>query len=187
MERHVHATWAFDSGATLCFEDPRRFGLLRVFRSLGVLKEHWAALGPDALTITSDDLGRALQKTRRPIKAALLDQRLLAGVGNIYADESLFLARVNPQIPADRLSPKHAARLAEAIRRVLAQAVEAGGSTLRDYADADGRPGSYQQRHAVYGRAGLVCSACPSRLSTGLVGQRTTVWCPRCQPARLGG
>ncbi len=183
-DRHTHAVWTLSSGARFRFHDPRRFGALRVFRSPDDLTEHWAALGPDALAITGDELHRALQRTDRPIKAALLDQAILAGVGNIYADESLHLARINPRVRASRLSLAHATTLAAAIRSILTQSVQAGGSTLRDYSDANGRPGSYQARHAVYGRSGLPCPSCARPLTTALLAQRTTVWCRACQPLR---
>lgn len=180
---HLHASWRFRRG-TLCFTDPRRFGALRIFRSTAALDEHFSTLGPDALNITTDDLARAVHGSRRPIKAALLDQALLAGVGNIYADEALFLARINPRTTAARISAPATHRLADAIRTVLAESVSAGGSTLRDFADADGRPGAYQASHRVYGRGGLPCPNCGSPLSTRLLAQRTTVWCPDCQPAK---
>lgn len=184
LDRHTHAIWSLDSGVCFCFRDPRRFGALRVFRSCDALEAHWAALGPDALTISGRALHDALTGSNRPIKAALLDQQVLAGVGNIYADESLHIARINPRFRGRRLSLLQADALAEAIRTVLSQAIAAGGSTLRDYTDADGRAGSYQSRHAVYGRAGLPCPTCSLVLSTALLAQRTTVWCSGCQPLR---
>lgn len=182
-DKHTHAIWTLDSGARFRFHDPRRFGALRVFRSRGELDEHWSSLGPDALTITGSELHAALAGSRRAIKAALLDQSVLAGVGNIYADESLFLSRISPRFRADRLSDTHAELLAASIRKILTQSVSDGGSTLRDYSDADGKPGSYQSRHAVYGRAGLPCPNCGRALSGALLAQRTTVWCRVCQPA----
>ncbi len=184
---HVHAHWSLNTRGHFHFHDPRRFGALRVFRSLAALHEHWSALGPDALTITTDQLAAALTNTDRPIKAAILDQAVLAGVGNIYADESLHLARIHPRIRARRLALPQVDALAAAIRHVLAQAVAAGGSTLRNYTDADGRPGSFQSRHAVYGRAGESCLTCSSPLASALLAQRTTVWCPHCQPTRSRG
>lgn len=183
-DRHTHAIWTLDSGIRVRFHDPRRFGALRVFRSRDALNEHWAALGPDALAITGAELHNALAGSNRPIKAALLDQAVLAGVGNIYADESLHIAKLNPRFRACRFSPLQANALAAAIREVLTHAIAAGGSTLRDYTDADGRPGSYQSRHAVYGRAGLPCPTCSRPLSSALLAQRTTVWCRGCQPLR---
>ncbi len=183
-DAHTHAVWTMDSGARFRFHDPRRFGGLRVFASRGELEAHWALLGPDALTIRGEELRSALAGSKRAIKAALLDQGVLAGVGNIYADESLFRSGINPRFRADRLSDEQVALLASSIREILTHAVSDGGSTLRDYADAEGKPGSYQSRHAVYGRGGLPCQTCGRMLATGLLVQRTTVWCRGCQPAR---
>ena len=182
--RHVHARWEFAGGA-LHFRDPRRFGALRIFRSLDALREHWSTLGPDALSIQDEELAGALAGSDRPIKAALLDQCVLAGVGNIYADEALFLSHVHPRARTCRLRPAQVATLASMIRLVLNRAIEHGGSSIRDYTDGSGRRGSYQDRHGVYGRAGLPCLICHRKLSSGLVAQRTTVWCATCQPLTL--
>jgi formamidopyrimidine-DNA glycosylase len=184
---HVHATWRVEDGGggstrgRLVFRDPRRFGQLRAIPTLGDLAVHWSALGPDALTIAGPALGGALSGSARAVKAALLDQAVLAGVGNIYADESLFEARVAPDRPAGSLTGEEVERLAGAIRRILAAAVAAGGTTLRDYTDADGRPGAYAVDHRVYGRSGGACVVCGALLRTGQLAQRTTVWCPACQ------
>lgn len=183
-DAHTHALWTLDSGLRFRFHDPRRFGSLRVFRSLPDLSTHLASLGPDALSISDTELRTALTSAHRPVKAALLDQSVLAGVGNIYADEALFLAGVHPAAIAARLPAEAISRLAEAIRSVLGAAVQAGGSTLRDYADANGTPGAYAASHRVYGRAGLPCLTCGQTLSRSLLAQRTTVWCPHCQPRR---
>jgi formamidopyrimidine-DNA glycosylase len=179
---HIHATWRLDDGARLLFRDPRRFGGLWTFPSLDALRTaRWAALGPDALTLTAPDLAAALAGSRRAVKAALLDQSAIAGVGNIYADEALFVARIRPQRPAAKLTPPEVLRLATAIRAVLEQATESGGSTLRDYVDAGGQAGRHQLAHAVYGRGGEACLVCGGGLRSTLVAQRTTVYCPRCQ------
>lgn len=180
---HVHVTWRLPDGR-MVFDDARRFGGVRLFASAAALKEHLAALGPDALSIEGAELRAALAKADRPIKACLLDQAVLAGVGNIYADEALFLANIAPAQRASSLSPADVDRLAAQTRRVLEDAVLAGGSSIRDYADAQGNAGAYQLAHKVYGRAGEPCVICGSVLSAGVMAQRTTVWCPRCQPAR---
>lgn len=182
-EKHDHAAWWLDDGSRVVFNDPRRFGGLWVFGSFAELDaDRWARLGPDALTIGAGELWRRLRGTSRAVKAALLDQRVLAGVGNIYADEALWLSGISPRRPARRLGPEGAARLALALREVLAGAVDAGGSTLRDFADAMGRAGSYRGSHAVYGRSGLPCQRCGAPLASTLLAQRTTVWCRACQP-----
>lgn len=179
---HVHAHWKLDQGERLLFRDPRRFGGLWSFPSLAALHAaRWDALGPDALTLRGADLARALAGTRRPIKAALLDQRAVAGVGNIYADEALFASGIDPARPANSLSPDQARDLAREIRRVLRQAIHAGGSSLRDYRTLEGARGSFQSRHRVYARGGLPCRRCGARLESLTIAQRTTVRCPSCQ------
>lgn len=179
---HAHARWVFDDGTTLVFRDPRRFGGLWSYSTLDALRaERWAALGPDALRVTTRHLASALAAARRPVKAALLDQTILAGVGNIYADEALFRANIHPARSAASLSTTEVERLTESIRAVLREAVRAGGSTIRDYAGSDGSPGRQQERHLVYGRGGQPCVRCGTPLTTSLVAQRTTVACRTCQ------
>lgn len=182
VPNHTHALWRLDDGARLAFVDHRRFGGLWAWPSVDGLCAHWSAtLGPDALTVTSAALAKGLASAQRPVKAALLDQRVLAGVGNIYADEACFEARVAPHAVAAGLGRQAVARLARAIRRILADSITRGGSTLRDYADASGTPGGYQTGHRVYGRGGLVCTVCDRILRSEQLAQRTTVWCPSCQ------
>lgn len=182
---HVHASWelAHPSGTVvwLLFRDPRRFGGLWTFPRAELLDAHWAHIGPDALAITGEHLHRHEGARARPIKSALLDQALLAGVGNIYADEALFRAGLAPQRSGRTLTPDNWHALAAALRTLLAEAVEAGGTTLRDYRDADGRTGNAGAAHAVYGRAGHPCLRCGTTLVTAMISQRTTVWCQQCQ------
>ncbi len=182
-QTHVHATWTLSNSAgQLLFRDPRRFGGLWTFPSLDALTTtRWSTLGPDALTVTAPQLADALKGSRRATKAALLDQAVLAGVGNIYADESLFIAGINPRRLASALKPPQIDALASAIREVLARSISTGGSTLRDYRDANGQAGSSQLTHAVYGRSAQACLRCSTRLRHAQVAQRTTVWCPNCQ------
>ncbi|MEX0653987.1 MAG: bifunctional DNA-formamidopyrimidine glycosylase/DNA-(apurinic or apyrimidinic site) lyase [Phycisphaeraceae bacterium] len=183
--KHVHALWQFDDGSTLEFRDPRRFGGLWTFASEQALHAtRWAGLGEDALRITPARLHRQLQATRRPLKAALLDQTLVAGLGNIYVDELLFTARLPPLRPAYTLTGPETASLVRHMRTLLARAIAAGGSTLRDYVNGEGDPGGYQFRHRVYGRAGLRCRRrhCRGVVHTRLIAGRTTASCPRCQP-----
>ena len=180
---HVHVVWTLDDGSHVLFRDPRRFGGIWVFASFDALRStRWSALGPDALTVGGRALHARLGHTARPVKAALLDQSVIAGVGNIYADEALFLSRIHPATRSEDLDATDAARLARAIRGVLRQSIGAGGSTLRDYADAAGAPGKFQLNHRVYGRAGEACTACGISLESAVLAQRTTVWCPLCQP-----
>ena len=179
---HVHVVWRLGDGGRLAFRDPRRFGGIWTCRDeADLLSRRWGILGPDAATIRASDLAAGLRASRRSIKAALLDQRVIAGVGNIYADEALFRARILPQRPGGSLTGAEVAVLCRAIRAILRDAIEAGGSTLRDYRDAEGRAGGYQERHSVYGRGGQACRVCSGMLGSAVIGQRTTVWCPACQ------
>lgn len=176
---HVHATWRLDDGGVVVYRDPRRFGWLRPLADLERLGELWASLGPDALTLTATQLSGGLRGTRRTIKAALLDQRVVAGVGNIYADELLHAAGVSPAKIG--CGPSEVKRIAAETRKTLLRAIRAGGSTIRDFVSADGGIGSYQRQHAVYGRGGAPCRRCGSVLLQTTIAQRATVWCPSCQ------
>ncbi len=182
---HVHIRWRLDDGSSVLFRDPRRFGGVWAFTSVDELhRQRWNALGPDALAISTADLRLGLGRSTRAIKACLLDQTVLAGVGNIYADEALFLAGLNPHTPATDLTPAQVRRLAGAVRSVLKAAVAARGSTLRDFMDAEMRSGSQQSRFRVYSRAGKPCRRCGRVLLGSTVSQRTTTHCPACQPRK---
>ena len=182
---HAHVGWEVErpeSGrASLRFVDPRRFGGVWTLGTVGALEARWSLLGPDAGRVDAGVLTRSIGTSVRPIKAALLDQRVVAGVGNIYADESLFAAGIAPARLACSLTPEEVERLAVAVREIIALAVDAGGSTIRDYVDAEGRGGSAQFLHKVYGKGGGACVRCRGDLASGVLAQRTTVWCPRCQ------
>jgi formamidopyrimidine-DNA glycosylase len=183
LPQHTHAIWwlGLPGAGRLVFRDPRRFGGLWLFRDAPGADAWLDQLGPDALTITARQLGGALAGAYRPIKAALLDQSLLAGVGNIYADEALYRAHLLPQRSAAGLGREEVADLARAIRVVLREAVRSRGSTLRDYRDPEGRSGAAQLAHQVYGRAGAPCLRCRRPLTLTRVAQRATVVCASCQ------
>ncbi len=165
----------------LRFVDPRRFGGLWW---LGTDRSPDTAIGPEPLTLRPAQLVRRLAATHRPIKNALLDQRLIAGLGNIYVDESLFTAGIHPLRPADELAPAEVARLNRAIKSTLRKALRHRGSTLRDYRDADGNPGDFQNLHRVYARAGQPCKICRAPLHRLVLAGRSTHFCPACQPLR---
>jgi formamidopyrimidine-DNA glycosylase len=185
LPNHTHATWQLSNQTLIHFTDPRRFGHLTWFPNLASLIHHrWQHLGPDALTITPSQLAQALAQTTRAIKPALLDQSLLAGVGNIYADEALHLAKIHPKRPAHRLKPPETDRLAHAITTILEAAVHAGGSTIATYRSPTGDPGNHQLAHRVYARAAQPCLTCTTPLKAETLAQRTTTWCPTCQPFR---
>jgi formamidopyrimidine-DNA glycosylase len=183
-ERHVHVVWKLSRrGETkfLLFRDPRRFGFIEACASMEKLERSLEHLGPDALNISASQLRAALHGRRSPVKAALLNQRLLAGVGNIYADEALHIARIYPARPCEHLGSDDFARLAAAIRKVLRMSLERGGSSIRDYRSSTGHRGGFQRRHQVYGRGGKPCLGCNTVLRVTRVAQRTTVFCPQCQ------
>ena len=185
---HVHLIWQFDptgpsdAPCTLRFRDPRRFGGLWTFATQQALyAQRWHALGEDALRVTPMRLHRQLQGTRRALKAALLDQNLVAGLGNIYVDELLFACGLAPGRLAHTLSPEEARKLVRRMRSLLHRAIASGGSTLRDYVDGDGAAGGFQRLHRVYGRGGSPCRRCRRTLATAVVAGRTTVFCGACQ------
>lgn len=184
--KHIHCTWqlALENNlrGKLVFRDPRRFGCISVYRSIEDLQEtRWSKLGPESPTITTRILKQQLNKTIRPIKAALLDQAILAGVGNIYADEALFAAKVHPMTPAQSIEGKPCADLARSLRSVLKRAIAAGGSSISDYVDGNGQAGSFSTKHKVYQRAGKPCVNCKAPLSQTTIAQRSTVYCENCQ------
>jgi formamidopyrimidine-DNA glycosylase len=182
VDKHTHVIWRFESGVTAGFRDPRRFGGVWVHDTFEQLvAERWKQLGPDALLATADQLADALAGSRRPIKAALLDQFVIAGLGNIYVDELLFQAGLNPLTHAVKLKRVHVERLVELMRPLLQRAIESGGSTLRDYADARGQAGGFQHLHQVYGRGGEACVTCGATLKSIVLAGRTTVFCGGCQ------
>lgn len=172
-----------DSGAVLIYHDVRRIGTLRL-----LAPREWAEwearVGPEPLAegFTARDLHRALGRTRQPIKKALMDQQLLAGVGNIYANEALFAAGIDPSRPAAAVSEAAWPPLHRALRRILRRAVEAEGSTIRDYRTGNGTPGGFQLALKVYGREGEPCVVCGTPLvGTHAIDARITVFCHRCQ------
>lgn len=183
QDTHTHVIWYLTGGGRLTFRDPRRFGGLWTFCSVEALWTHrWFRLGEDALRITPRGLHKKLARTGRAIKAVLLDQAVLAGLGNIYVDEILFACGIHPLAPGRSVTMKDTARLVRQMRSILRRAVRAGGSTLRDYTGATGQPGGFQLEHKVYGRAGALCVRCRTRLSSMRIAGRTSVFCPKCQP-----
>lgn len=181
---HTHVVFRMGE-RELRFSDPRRFGQVSV-AVRGAERDHpsLAELGPDPLVDTVDgDLMYELCQTRRPVKLLLLDQRALAGIGNIYASEALWEARIRPTLPAQRLSRARAAALAAAVRAVLERALGNGGTSLRDFVDADGRQGEHSHYLRVYDRGGERCPrrGCGGTIRRTVLGGRATFHCPRCQ------
>jgi formamidopyrimidine-DNA glycosylase len=181
--KHTHLILSLDGvsngrGRWLHYSDTRRFGRLRVTSRL---QEELSELGPDPLEISGEEFFGLLRSRRVMLKSLLLNQRFLRGIGNIYADESLFRAGIHPTTPAARLSRKRADRLYHGIRETLFQAIEQGGSSISDYVDGRGRRGSFQRLHRVYRRTGEPCLRCGSRIRKIVVSSRSTHFCPRCQ------
>jgi formamidopyrimidine-DNA glycosylase len=180
--KHVHVVWELEGGVLLEYRDPRRFGGVWTFAGRGGLWEaRWGSLGPDALRITAEQLHERLGASRRAVKAALLDQSVVAGLGNIYVDELLYRCGIHPKTPSGVLGIDRLRVMVGEMRLLLRGAIRSGGSSVRDYVDAKGRRGWFQVRHEVYGRAGQLCGRCGQRLRSMPVGGRTTVYCPRCQ------
>lgn len=185
-ERHEHVRFSLEApdGARLdlAFVDPRRFGGISLHPTWSrAIEQRIAAMGPDALSIDPEALADRLAGRDRPIKSALLDQGLVAGLGNIYVDEVLHLAGVRPSRRCRRVSRATLLEVARLVPMVLGGAIGAGGSTLRDYRDASGRPGSAQTLHRVYGRSGRPCLGCGTTLRSRAVGGRSSCFCPSCQ------
>ncbi len=166
----------------LTLRDPRRFGVIDFIPAGMELDDpRLRTLGPEPLEIQGSALREAFRGKRGIVKAALMDQRTIAGLGNIYACEALFRAGVSPRKPAGSLGPVRSERLAKAIREVLAEAVESGGSTLRDHAGIGGEPGWFQHRFAVYGREGKSCPGCGKAVRRLVQAGRSTFYCTSCQ------
>ena len=182
-KKHDHIDWLLDNGQRLRFHDPRRFGALLWTTDDPAEHELIAHLGPEPLsdTFNADYLFGASRGRKAPVKAFIMDGRIVVGVGNIYASEALFMAGIRPQTPAGKISRPRYARLVEAIKTVLANAIRQGGTTLRDFVGGDGKPGYFAQQLNVYGRAGQPCRRCSGTIREQIIGQRNTFFCPRCQ------
>lgn len=182
-DKHTHFILTLSRDWRLMYRDIRRFGRIRVLNDAG-LRELEERLGPEPLSkdFTAGYLQKALAGRRAPVKALLLNQKIIAGLGNIYVDEALFRSRIAPQTPGDRLSGRAIRPLVDAIREVLREAIKHRGTTLSDYYDPESRRGGFQDRLRVYGRAGEPCRICSQPIRRGVVAQRGTHWCPKCQP-----
>ena len=175
--KHTHAILTFDRGVLL-YDDSRQFGCIELHDSFPA---RVARLGPEPLEVPFEEFAAGLKRRKTRIKALLLNQAFLRGVGNIYADESLFRAGIHPMALAYRLRADRPRRLFDAIREVLAEAIDAGGSSISDYVDAEGRKGFFQFSHRVYQRTGESCLQCGTPIRRVLVAQRSSHFCPKCQ------
>ena len=176
IQKHTHLIAKLQSGRELRFVDPRRFGRLSV-----AIDGDFAALGSEPLEITAEPFIALFRGRKTPIKSALLNQKLLRGVGNIYADESLFRAGIRPRRRAANITGEQFRKLHRAVQEVLSEAIALGGSSISDYVDADGEEGVFQLQHRVYGREGEPCLVCKTPIKRVVIGGRSSHYCPKCQ------
>ena len=184
LGKHDHLVLETEEGRRLSLQDPRRFGSIDLIATAELASfPAFAALGPEPLgpELTADFLAERLKGRAAPIKAMLLDQRIVAGLGNIYVCEALNLARINPRTPAGKLTKARLRLLVDAIHAVLEAAIDAGGSTLRDYARPDGQLGYFSKQFRVYGREGEPCPCGKGVVQRQVDAGRSTFWCPACQ------
>jgi formamidopyrimidine-DNA glycosylase len=178
---HTHAVLTLADRREVRFVDPRRFGRLSIVRPTGEQPRGYTGPGAEPTTISAEDFAKLFRGRKLAVKAALLNQSILHGVGNIYADEALFRAHIRPRRQAGRLTHAELTRLHAALQQVLAHAIQLGGSSVSDYVDAAGIRGFFQLEHKVYSRAGEPCKDCGTTLKKIIVGGRTTVYCSHCQ------
>jgi len=176
IKKHTHAIAKLASGRELRFIDPRRFGRISI-----VSNGDFAGTGLEPLDIDLESCMGLFRGRKTPIKSALLNQKLLGGVGNIYADESLFRAGIRPRRRAGTLTREQFRKLHSSLKRVLNEAIRAGGSSISDYVDADGEEGFFQLRHRVYGREGEPCLVCKTPIKRIVIAGRSSHYCPKCQ------
>jgi len=176
VERHTHAILRLSSGRELRFVDPRRFGRLSIARAAD-----FDAGGVEPLEVDLDRFLTLFHRRKTPIKSALLNQKLLRGVGNIYADESLFRAGIRPRRRASTITRQQLGKLFVAVKEVLQEAIALGGSSISDYVDADGKEGFFQLQHRVYGREGEPCLVCKTPIKRVVIAGRSSHYCPKCQ------
>jgi formamidopyrimidine-DNA glycosylase len=175
--KHTHVVLTLDDGVLL-FDDSRQFGC---FQFSEEFPARVARLGPEPLEVSFDDFAAALKRHKTRVKALLLNQRFVRGVGNIYADEALFRAGIHPLAIASRLRGERPRKLYDGLQAVLREVIEAGGSSISDYVDAQGRRGLFQFSHRVYQRTGEACVNCGTAIRRIAVTQRSSHFCPKCQ------
>jgi formamidopyrimidine-DNA glycosylase len=180
--KHTHVWFGLDDGRELRYTDPRRFGRM-AYLTGALLAEELTAFGADPLLVSAEEFASRIRSRNTQIKALLLDQSVLRGVGNIYADEGLWRARIHPARRGAALSEKQAATLRKVLQDVLRKAILARGSSISDFLDAEGQPGEYQRHHRAYGREGKRCYRCRTVIRRVIVAGRSSYFCPKCQPA----
>lgn len=182
-EKHEHIDVILENNMCLRYKDPRRFGSFLWSSSL--VNEHklFKHLGPEPLTdaFNIDDFYPKAQLKKAPIKTLIMDGKVVVGVGNIYASEALFKSGIHPKRAANKVSRKRLINLVAAIKLILSQAIEQGGTTLKDFVNTEGKPGYFQQTLNVYGRGKQACTICKTPIKQTVIGQRSTFYCPKCQ------
>ena len=179
--KHTHVWFGLDDGRELRYTDPRRFGRM-AYLTGALLAEELTAFGADPLLVSVDEFASRIRSRKAQIKALLLDQSVLRGVGNIYADESLWRAKIHPARRGAALTKKQATTLRKVLQDVLRKAILARGSSISDFLDAEGQPGEYQRHHRAYGREGKRCLRCGWTIRRVIVAGRSSYFCPKCQP-----
>jgi formamidopyrimidine-DNA glycosylase len=182
LEKHTHVLFGLDDGRELRFTDARRFGRMAYLAGEALAAE-LRRFGADPLLVSAQEFTERIRRSKARIKALLLDQSVLRGVGNIYADESLWSARIHPARSGASLAVKEVALLRKMLQRILRKAIELRGSTISDFVDGDGLAGEYQQHHKVYGRDGQKCLRCGGTIKWMVVAGRSSHYCPICQKA----
>lgn len=180
-ERHDHVDIIFANGQTLRYTDPRRFGCILLSQSTQHPLLDNLGIEPLSEAFTADYLLKQAQSRKMAIKPFLMNHKIVVGVGNIYATEALFLAKIHPTMPANKLTLTRARLLVDIIKQVLTEAIAQGGTTLKDFVNSSGKPGYFVQQLKVYGRAEEPCIVCGALLKSCVLGQRTTTFCPVCQ------
>jgi len=180
--KHTHAVMALSDGRELRYVDPRRFGRM-AYLAGDMLALELQRFGVDPLDVSSQEFTKRIQQRGARIKALLLDQSVLRGVGNIYADESLWKAKIHPAQLGTRLKPPEVKQLYLALQKILQKAILLRGSSISDFVDAGGIPGEYQQHHRVYSREGKPCPRCKTAIRRIIVAGRSSYFCPTCQPS----
>jgi len=184
-EKHTHVCLLLDDGRELRYTDARRFGRI-AYLTEAPLAEELKEFGADPLEVSAEGFASRIRGRRARVKALLLDQRVLRGVGNIYADESLWRAKIHPARLGTQLTKEQAKKLRRVLQEILRKAIVMRGSSISDFLDAEGEPGEYQRRHRAYGREGKACYRCQTRVRRAVVAGRSSYFCPKCQPAPRG-
>lgn len=185
LRKHDHVIFVLEDHSELRYHDPRRFGFIQMMPK-NEIPDYLLKLAPEPLSDAFNEeyfKEKAKNKTA-PVKSFIMDQKYVVGVGNIYANEALFLSKIHPDTAVGNLTKKQITTLISSIKSVLEEAIAVGGTTLKDFVNPEGVPGYFAQSLFVYGRAGEKCLKCHSEIHRKVIGQRATFWCPKCQPKR---